>query len=91
MSAWFGFYAVRLALGRPALIADDVELRVRTIPFRTYPLSQLADVKIDGDSLLILPKQGKPRKVKLALLSDREDAVVGIRELLASEQDCTLT
>ncbi|QNN65248.1 hypothetical protein H9L12_00940 [Sphingomonas rhizophila] len=87
LSAWFAFYAVRSAIGRPALVADDAELRVRTIPFKTYPLSQLADIRIEGDSLMIVPRHGKARKIRLALLADCDDALLRIRELLAKEQE----
>ena len=71
----FSFYAIRLALGRPALSAANGELRVNLAPFQTFLLHNLADVKIDGENLLIVPKSGRTRKVRLAILDHCEAAV----------------
>lgn len=82
----FGFPAIRMALGMPALVASDHALKVYVLPIEQFSWSEINDVRIESGRLRIVTRAGRARSINLALLGDCEGAVAEMREVLAKQQ-----
>lgn len=82
----FGFHAMRMAFGMPALIATDHGLRVYVLPVKRLAWSEVDDVSIAAGQLLIVARGGRVCRINLALLGDCDTAVAQMREALAVHQ-----
>ena len=86
LTLFFGFPAIRVVLGMPAVVGSDDALRVYVLPFERFSWSEVSDVKIEAGNLLIVTRAGRHRSINLALLGDCDAAVAEMQEVLAEQQ-----
>jgi hypothetical protein len=86
MTLLFGFLAIRMAFGMPALVARKNGIQVYLFPIQRLRWSQIDDVRIESSKLLIVKRGGRGRKINLSLLAECDAAVAEIREVLANQR-----
>ena len=86
MTLLFGFPAIRMALGMPAILGNDHALKVYVLPIERFSWSEVSDVRIEAGKLLIVTRTGRNRRINFALLGNCDAAVVEIQEALAEQR-----
>jgi hypothetical protein len=82
----FAFHAIRMTLGKPALVASDDAIHLYVLPVVKLRWSEIADVRIEEGKLLIVTRSGKSRRINLALLGECDAAVAEMQAALAKQR-----